>query len=176
MAVNDIDLCHMPQKSSTIILNKHIFDNIDDAKTALINRQLKPGEIAAVRYGTYTGFEGKYDNIHMILGVGGFVKGSGDDTYFFYDIMDPANYYTKDEIDNNIGLIIDNIIEEKLKELQNQIVTINGLSTALENNKYFNEKVIVPIDELNAIIKQIVTIDENNIAHIDGGYEESNWE
>lgn len=185
----DIDLCHPPQKTSSVLFHKHIFNTIDDAKQVLIDRCLGPGEMAAVRYGTRNEF-GEFDDIHMILGIGGAVKNSGTDTYFFIDgesqnaDVDLSRYYTKEEI-NDIVLKLNNDIESTyvtnivFDEFKDNVVDeILNSSTAQETitntvKELVGDEVVLK-SEFGTIIQEYYALEDNSY---DGGDEANEeWE
>ena len=180
MVRNDIDVCHPKRGGEKVLFHKHIFNNELDARQALKERNLAPGELAVARY--YVNYKEEfighpsYDSIRMIMAIGGASPLNVNDTYFFTDSVDVNDdsyltlsqlnkelekYYTKEEIDVLVeelkNIEIDTSIfatKEEIIELTN---IVNNKVDASYVEKYFEENVENTVNQI---------IEDTNIPNI----------
>ena len=176
---NDIDVCHPKRGGEKVLFHKHIFKNELEARQALKDRNLSAGELAVARY--YVNYNEEYstpsyDNIRMIMAVGGASPLNNKDTYFFTDSVDVNDdsyltlsqlnkelekYYTKEEID---------VLVEELKNIEIDTSIFATKEEVIELTNIVNNKVDASYvenyfeDNVENTVNQI--IEDTNIPNI----------
>lgn len=183
MVNKDIDICHPPKKNERVLFHKCIFNTEKDARNALVERKLAPGEIAVARY--YVNYREEYmgypsfDGIRMIMAIGGATPHNGSDTYFFKDSIEvngdsyitidqlkeilDGYYYTKEEVDKLLENVknfdASNFVsKEEFEQINNKVNALDSSFVELSNNVYSKK-------EVEDLIKD--AIDEIDIPKID---------